>query len=229
MLLDPHTSKVYDLSHPITEGMVTYPGLPTPRITTHLSRETAEEHYGPGIRFHIGIVELCTNTGTYLDVPFHRYDDGYDLAALDLERVAGVPGVVLDKRGQQVVELTDADLAGLAGHAVLIRTDHSVHWGTDAYFTAHPHLSAASAQALVDAGVACVGIDSLNIDGTTTPDGAPTGERPVHSTLLAAGIPIIEHLTNLGALPDRFTFTAVPPKIVGAGTFTVRAFAVAQG
>ena len=126
----------------------------------------------------------------------------------------------LDRRGEETIELTANDLAGLAGHAVLVRTDHSVHFGTDRYFHDHPHLSAASADALVAAGVACVGIDSLNIDGTRG------GERPVHSTLLRAGIPIIEHLTALEVLPDRgFTFTAVPPKIEGAGTFTVRAFA----
>ena len=94
------------------------------------------------------------------------------------------------------------------------------HFGTERYFEAHPHLSAASAEALVAADVSCVGIDSLNIDGTKT------GERPVHSILLRAGIPIVEHLTNLAALPDNgFEFTAVPPKIEGAGTFTVRAFA----
>jgi arylformamidase len=209
-----------DLSHPITEGMVTYPGLPTPRISAYLDRDAAEEHYGAGVRFHIGVVELCTNTGTYLDVPFHRYDDGYDLAALDLARVAGVPGVVL--RGEATIEL--GALAECRDKAVLIRTDHSAHWGTDRYFEDHPHLSAASAHALVEAGVACVGIDSLNIDATTK-DGAPTGERPVHEALLGAGVPIVEHLTNLAALPERFTFTAVPPKIVGAGTYTVRAFA----
>ena len=84
----------------------------------------------------------------------------------------------------------------------------------------HPHLTERSAQLLVDADVACVGIDSLNIDSTET------GERPVHTTLLGAEIPIVEHLTNLRALSrSGFSFTAVPPKIEGAGTFTVRAFA----
>ncbi len=208
-----------DLSHRITEGMITYPGLPAPEIGTHLSREAAEELYGPGITFHIGLLTLCTNTGTYIDVPFHRYADGHDLAELALEQVAGIPGVVLDRRGLETIELTESELAGLAGHAVLVRTDHSQYFGTDRYFEAHPHLSAASAEALVAAGVACVGIDSLNIDGTKT------GERPVHSILLRVGIPIVEHLTNLSALPERgFAFTAVPPKIEGAGTFTVRAF-----
>jgi arylformamidase len=209
-----------DLSHVITDGMVTYPGLPAPVIGTHLSREAAASIYAPGTTFHIGMIEICTNTGTYLDVPFHRYADGYDLSGLALERVAAVPGVVLDRRGVETIVLHPAELEGLAGHAVLVRTDHSAHFGTERYGEHHPHLSGATAEALVAAGAACVGIDSMNIDSTET------GERPVHTILLAAGVPIVEHLTNLSALPaEGFSFTAVPPKIEGAGTFTVRAFA----
>lgn len=209
-----------DLSHVITDGLLTYPGLPTPVIADHLSREAAEEIYGPGITFQIGLVTMCTNTGTYLDVPFHRFADGHDLTGLALERVAAVPAVVLNRVGQRSIDLNPADLDGLAGHAVLIRTDHSQHWNTDAYFADHPHLTEQAAHALVAAGVACVGIDTLNIDATEG------GERPVHTVLLGNEIPIIEHLTGLDQLPaDGFTFTAVPPKIEGCGTFTVRAFA----
>ncbi len=209
-----------DLSHVITNGMVTYPGLPVPTIGVHLSREAAEEVYGPDITFTIGMIEICTNTGTYLDVPYHRFGDGHDLTELSLERVAQVPAVCLNKVGTTEIELTADEVAGLAGHAVLIRTDHSVHFGTDSYSVDHPHLTEASAIALREVGVACVGIDSLNIDSTEG------GERPVHTVLLQADIPIVEHLTNLRELPDSgFTFTAVPPKIEKAGTFTVRAFA----
>ena len=209
-----------DLSHRITDGMDTYPGLPGPVIGTHLSREAAEEAYGPGVTFHIGMIEICTNTGTYLDVPFHRYADGHDLAELSLQRVAAVPAVCIDARGTTAIDLADVDLGSLAGHAVLVRTDHSVHFGTPAYADGHPYLTQGAAEALVAADVACVGIDSLNIDSTDD------ARRPVHSVLLAADIPIIEHLTNLAALPaEGFTFTAVPPKVEGAGTFTVRAFA----
>ncbi len=209
-----------DLSHVITDGMETYPGLPAPVIGTPLSREAAEEVYGPGITFQIGMIEICTNTGTYLDVPFHRYADGHDLTELALDRVADVPAVCLDRTGERTVELSGDDLAGLEGHAVLIRTDHARSWGTDAYFEDHPHISEASAERLVEAGVACVGIDTLNIDSTEG------GDRPVHSVLLRSEVPIIEHLTGLDQLPNAgFRFTAVPPKIEGAGTFTVRAFA----
>lgn len=209
-----------DLSHVITDGMLTYPGLPVPIVADHLTREAAEQVYGPGITFQIGVVTMCTNTGTYLDVPFHRFADGHDLAGLALERVAAVPAVCLDRRGVAAITLDDERLDGLAGHAVLVHTGHAEHWGTEAYFTGHPFLTEAAAERLVAAGVACVGIDSLNIDSTEG------GARPVHTALLRAGIPIIEHLTRLDGLPAAgFTFTAVPPKIVGAGTFTVRAFA----
>jgi kynurenine formamidase len=215
------SQRFVDLSHVITEGMQTYPGLPVPHIADHITREAAEEIYGPGLTFQIGMVTMCTNTGTYLDVPFHRYADGHDLTGLDLVRVADVPGLCLDRTGSTAIDLDTDDLRDASGKAVLIRTDHARHWGTDAYVSNHPHLTAATAHALVDAGAACVGIDSLNIDSTAT------GDRPVHSILLAAEIPIIEHLTGLDQLPSGgFRFTAVPPKITGAGTFTVRAYAV---
>jgi arylformamidase len=214
------THRFVDLSHPISDGMVTYPGLPVPEITTHLSRAQAETAYGPGVTFHIGMVHLCTNTGTYLDVPFHRFEDGYDLTELVLERVADVPAVLLDRRGIRSIDLDPSDVSGLTGHAVLIRTDHSRYFGTDRYAVDHPHLVEHAAEVLADTGVACVGIDSLNIDATDDP------RRPVHTTLLGSGIPIIEHLTSLDRLPaNGFTFTAVPPKVANAGTFTVRAFA----
>lgn len=210
-----------DLSHVIESGMQTYPGLPTPIIADHLSREAAEQIYGPGIRFQIGLVTMCANTGTYLDVPFHRFDNGHDLTALNLDRVAAVPAVCLDETGSMAIDLDGVDMSDFAGRAILVRTDHSRHWGTDAYFANHPYLTESAAEALVAANVACVGIDSLNIDTTEG------GERPVHTVLLGNEIPIVEHLRGLDALPaSGFSFTAVPPKIAGCGTFTVRAFAI---
>ena len=216
-----------DLSHEVTEGLATYPGFPTPHVYEHLSRADAERIYGAGVTFQIGMITMCSNTGTYVDTPFHRFADGHDLAGLALERVSNVPCVRIDCTG--ISTIGPAVLRGLelAGRAVLFHTGHSGRWGTDSYFTDHPHLSAATAEALVDARVALAGIDSLNIDATHSPDG---DGRPVHTILLGAGIPIVEHLTDLAALPDDgFTFTAVPPKVRGMGTFTVRAHALVPG
>jgi arylformamidase len=215
-----------DLSHVVEDGMVTYPGLPTPVICDFLSREQSRAQYAEGTEFQIGAIELCANTGTYLDSPFHRYPDGIDLAGLPLERLAELDGVVVDVSGQagRPIERTQLEPYQLGGKAVLIRTGWDRHWGAEAYFHGHPFLTGASADHLVTEGAALVGIDSLNIDDTGN------GERPVHSTLLASGIPICEHLTNLAAVPvGGFRFSAVPVKVRGMGTFPVRAYAIIQG
>ena len=213
---------IVDLSHVIADGTVTYPGLPGPVISDHLSREASRQRYAPGYEFQIGRIEMVSNTGTYLDTPFHRYADGGDLAALDLSRVAGVPGMLVDATAEQEAGVALLDGQVLTGRAVLFHTGWDQHWGSDRYGDErHPYLGVRAAERLVEAGVAVVGIDSVNIDDTRT------GERPIHSVLLAAGIPIVEHLCRLDHLAGRsFTFTAAPPAISGMGTFPVRAFAV---
>jgi arylformamidase len=226
--------RVVDLAHVIADGMVTYPGIPAPAVGAHLTFEQSVDHYAPGTEFTIGTITMATNTGTYLDTPAHRYRGGDDLASLPLERMADLDGLVVRVSDAVASLLAEGEVpavdapafAGLevAGRAVLVETGHARHWGTDAYFRDHPHLTAAAADWLVDHGAALVGIDSLNIDGTAT------GERPVHSRLLAAGIPVVEHLADLDRLPPSgFRFSAVPPKVAGLGTFTVRAFAVVGG
>jgi kynurenine formamidase len=210
-----------DLSHPITDGLVTYPGLPAAVVGTHLSREASRERYSPGTEFHIGCVSMVGNTGTYLDTPFHRDAEGWDVAALDLARVVDVPGVVLQGAPEGPTTIDALGGRDVAGCAVLVRTGWDRHFGTATYGDPrHPYVSTELANALVAGGAVLVGIDSVNIDGTAT------GERPVHTVVLRAGIPIVEHLHGLDALGDRaFRFTAVPAPVVGIGTFPVRAFA----
>jgi arylformamidase len=209
-----------DLSHVVEDGMVTYKGLPAPVVCDFLSREASREHYAPGTEFQIGTVQLCANTGTYVDSPFHRYPDGADMSELPLDRLADLDAVVVDSR-ERALDRSALEGHAVAGRAVLVRTGWDRHWRTDAYFEGHPFLTKDAAAFLVEQGALVVGIDSLNIDDTTT------GERPVHSTLLAAGIPICEHLTNLAALPtEGFRFSAVPVMMKGMGTFPVRSYAV---
>jgi kynurenine formamidase len=214
-------SHLIDLSHVIVDGMVTYPGLPGPAISDHLTREESRTRYAPGTEFQIGRIDMVANTGTYLDTPSHRYADGYDLSGLDLSSVADLPGICLAAPGPAIGPDT-FNGAGLARHAVLVATGWSRHWATDGYGAPdHPFLTAAAAATLVEAGAALVGIDSVNIDSTTG------GDRPAHSSLLAVGIPIVEHLAGLEQLVGRsFRFFAIPPKVKGMGTFPVRAFAI---
>jgi kynurenine formamidase len=201
--------------------MATYPGVPGPVICDFLSREASRAMYAPGVEFQIGKIEMVANTGTYLDSPFHRFANGKDLAQLPLESLAGLDAVVLRRAPGPERAITHREFQGqdLAGKAVLVQTGWDAHWRTEQYFSGHPFLTADAAELLLDQGVRLVGIDSLNIDDTG--DKA----RPVHSALLGAGVPIVEHMCNLSRLPERgFQFFAVPAKVAGFGTWPVRAF-----
>jgi len=215
--------RLVELSHVIRDGLVTYPGLPAPVITPHLTREASKEKYAPGTQFAMDIVTMIGNTGTYLDSPFHRYEGGTDLAGLKLETLVDQPAEVFHlvdvaPRGIPAEIFFDRDLTA---KAVLLHTGWDRHFGTPQYALGSPFLTGAGAEYLVSQGVTMVGIDSLNIDDTES-----GGERPAHSALLAAGIHVIEHLTGLGELPPSgSTVTAAAPRFEGFGTFPVRAYA----
>ncbi len=199
--------------------MITYPGLPGPEIGEHLSFEASHDHYTAGTEFAIGRIRMVGNTGTYLDTPAHRFRGGHDLSTLPLRHCADLPAVLIDAVGPiGAAAFSDVPVTGAA---VLVRTGWDRHWGTDRYGDpGHPYLTEPGAEALVELGAMLVGIDSVNIDDTTT------GDRPAHTRLLAAGIPIVEHLTGLADLPPTGArFTAVPPAVRGLATFPVRAFA----
>ena len=220
----PPGRRIVDLSHPIEAGMTTYPGLPGPDICEHLSRASSRSHYAGGTEFAIHRVTMVGNTGTYLDSPFHRYPGGADLAGLSLDGLVDLPAVV--------VHLSDAPRPGIdapslvpfevAGCAVLLQTGWDRHWRTDAYGAPDaPFLTEGGAAWLVAHGARLVGIDSVNIDDVADL------RRPAHSTLLAAGVPIVEHLTNLDALPaGGARFHAAPPAFRGLSTIAVRAYAI---
>ncbi|WND32865.1 cyclase family protein (plasmid) [Streptomyces sp. BB1-1-1] len=213
---------IVDLSHPVRHGMVTYPGLPGPEVTTQMSREESRTRYADGVEFHIGRISMVANTGTYLDAPFHRYSDGADTSGVALDRVVDVEGVVVRTKETGEVGPEAIDRAAVAGKAVLFHTGWDAHWGTGRYFSdTHPFLGRAAAELLVELEPAVVGIDSVNIDSMTD------RSRPAHSLLLEQGIPIVEHLHHLDKLPTSgFRFFAPPLAVVGLGTCSVRAFGV---
>ncbi|HEV8383067.1 MAG TPA: cyclase family protein [Gemmatimonadales bacterium] len=216
-------ARLIDLSHEIEHGMVTYRGLPAPTISDWLSRDASRARYAAGTTFQIGKIELLANTGTYIDAPFHRYDGGRDVAGYHLEAVADLPGILVrasDRRGR-ALEASRFSGQDVKGKAVLVHTGWDAHWRTDTYSAGeHPFLTSNAAEHLVKAGAVLVGIDSLNIDDDKD------GTRPAHTILLGSSVAIVEHMTNLGALPDTgFSFFAVPPKVRGMGSFPVRAFA----
>jgi kynurenine formamidase len=222
--------RLIDLSHTVEHGLITYKGLPAPVICDFLSREQSRAHYAPGTEFQIGKIEMVANTGTYLDSPFHRYEDGKDLSQLELTSLADLDGIAVRAKRKEVRAKGEEGWAigadafhslDVKAKAVLVHTGWAAHWKTDKYFEGHPFLTQDAAKFLAHSGAALVGIDSYNLDDTADLT------RPAHSILLAAGIPIVEHMCNLELLPSTgFKFFAVPVKVKGLGTFPVRAFAI---
>ena len=226
-----------DLSHTVSDGLITYKGLPAPIICDFLSREQSRQHYAEGTRFQIGKIEMVANTGTYLDSPFHRFEEGKDLSELELSSLANVDGVVVTgeadggskaptsrRTPNSAIDVESFEGLDINNKAVLIHTGWSQHWRTDKYFDGtHPFLTKDAAQYLTDEGAALVGIDSYNIDDTADLT------RPAHTILLGRQIPIVEHMCNLNQLPkEGFKFFAVPVKVKGMGTFPVRAFGLIE-
>jgi arylformamidase len=221
----PYRPMHIDLSHTIQHGLTTYPGLPGPVICDYLTREASRARYAGGATFHIGRIDMVASTGTYLDTPFHRYEDGTDLAGLPLDCVAGLPAVRVSfpAGSGRAITRTRLDAAigngDIRGAAVLVHTGWDAFWCTEGYGKANPFLSADACELLLQRGAALAGIDSVNIDDMDDLS------RPAHSLLLRQGVPIVEHMTNLGAVAERgLRFYAVPPKVAGMGTFPVRAF-----
>ena len=215
-------ARYVEVSHPIVPGMKTYPGLPEPKVDVIIDYDGSRERYQGKAEFLIASLDLCGNTGTYVDAPIHRYRGGADLASLPLDRLADLDAVVIDATvagrtiGSDAFRETE-----LSGRAALVRTDFSRNWGTDAYFSGNPLLTADACDLLLAKGVRFVGIDSLNIDDTADPS------RPAHTRLLGAGVPICEHMTNLAAVPSSGSrLHAVPIAWVGGASFPVRAYVV---
>ena len=123
--------RIVDLSHPIHDGLITYPGLPAPEIRPHLTRAQSRSIYEPGTEFQIDAITMVGNTGTYLDSPFHRYAEGLDLAALPLESCVELSAVLARtvRSGSRAVDVGALAALDVAGRAVLLHTGGDAAWG----------------------------------------------------------------------------------------------------
>ncbi len=211
---------IIDLSHVLEAGMPSYPGLPVPRFMEFLAHSDNSQRYAPGTTFQIAKYEIGGNTGTYVDAPFHRYPQGDDLAKLPLHKLVNLPGTLVRVVGEGPIGPEHFRNVAVDAKAVLIRTDWSKKWHRD-YFRSGPYLTADACDCLVQSGVTLVGIDCANVDNMNDP------ERPAHTILLGAGVPVVEHLTSLDKLSSKkFRFFAAPPAIDHGTSFPVRAFAI---
>lgn len=187
-----------DLSVPVGEGTVVYPGDPQPRLTVHstIARDG----------FNLLDVRIGSQTGTHVDAPYHFDEATPRLDELPLERFLG-PAVVIDA----------SDL----GPRERITWQHVA----PAYFD-NPFLDADACRRMLDLGVRTFCIDAINID--ETPDDDHPGEGfPVHHLIAGAGGVIGENFRNLDHVDwaDPFVM-CLPIALEGADGGPVRAVAV---
>jgi kynurenine formamidase len=184
--------RLVDLTRPIEPGMSVYPGDPEVRFHTH------SDYAKHG--FCVTGLELGTHAGTHLDAPAHFLLDGDTVEALPLEKLVGPA---------RMIDLRDADASFEAGERVLIRSGWGSRWGEADYFSGFPGMPADLAERLAAAPVALVGLE--------TPTFHPDGEEDarLHRLLLERDIVLVENLTNLDVLPERFMLAALPLPLRG--------------
>ena len=209
----------HDCTHPITPPMTVYPGDPRVGRTPHATHE--EDGY------RVTRLELGTHSGTHIDAPSHTEPDGRPLDSFPVETFA-FDARLVDCRGKdprdpierdELPTPTDADL-------LVLHTGWADNWGTDAYFD-HPYLTGDAATWCADHDYH-VAIDALNVDPTPSENADETLEPdgvPAHHALLGTDHLILENLTNLNGLPERFRLSAFPLAVSGADGAPVRAVA----
>src|SRR5436190_19313281 len=127
------TESLIDLSHTIEHGLITYKGLPAPVICDYLSRENSKKFYAEGTEFQIGKIEMVSNTGTYIDCPFHRFENGKDLSEVGLECFTDLDAIVISIPFSETLEITEEHLKNneIRNRAVLIHTGWDINWNTE--------------------------------------------------------------------------------------------------
>lgn len=124
--------RLFDLSHPIGDGMKAYPGFPSPKVGAYLSREDSRSHYDGKAEFYIGKVDMVGNVGNYIDAPFHRHANAADLSEIPLTSIACLDGVVIEGHTSPSRAISlNVDASELRGRAVSVRTGWDARWGTD--------------------------------------------------------------------------------------------------
>jgi arylformamidase len=220
------TAHVVDLTQPMDGAIPMFPGLPGFEMSIVMSREDSRDLYDGDTEFLVQRYNITGNCGTYMDAPFHRYEDGSDLSRIPLPATVGVPGARVDARdsttsGRRTIDESFLNETDIRGKAVLFWTGWDQLWPSEEYLEPNPFICEELAQRLVEEGASVVGIDTWNLDD------CQDSERPAHSILLRSGIPIVENLRGLSELNDEgFKFHAAPLPIRNGTAIPVRAYAI---
>jgi len=211
--------KLIDLSEPLEQGQLNFPFDPKLSIVVHNTIAS--------IGYNMTQISMATHQGTHLDVPFHFFNDGKTVDQVSLERFYGpavlvdlAPGGYLEAKTPITLEMFKPHEEKFqSGAKVIYRTGWDRAFGTPESFSDFPTLTLEAARWIADRRIGLLGMDTL------TPS---TDWKEVHLTLLRKGVEIVivEGLTNLEKLPERFTFVGFPLNIKGRDGSPIRAVAI---
>lgn len=207
------TSRVIDLSHPIVDGMLVYPGDPAVHVSSALSLE------GDGVA--VTSLRMGSHTGTHIDAPSHTVAGGRTLGAVSLDELVGDALVVRVPGLSPRAVYSLPSLPDSVPPIVAIDTGWARWFGTPRALE-HPALDADAARELVARGMRILAVDTLSPDPTGS-----SSEFPVHDVVLGADGLIVENLCGLDAVPDRVRMGFFPLRLDGDGA-PVRAVAFVE-
>lgn len=223
-----------ELNHVITNGLISYPGMPPVEISALYTREQCGNTFGGQSAALLDFIKMVNISGTYIDSPYHRFENGYKICDIPLEKCFNLPAFVVDlglntdEQGNPVFDVEDMqkalDTEDIHGGAVLLHSGHDKKFMTPAYAVKVPYCTPEAAQWLIDRGVYVVGIDTQLIDNFNDKS---KGDR-VHDTVLGAGSVICEDMKDLDLLPKKGARLYVIAPRVAMASFPARVFAVIE-
>jgi arylformamidase len=196
--------KIFDVSVPISSRLPTWPG--DPKVS--LERVSA---IAKGEAANVSRLEAGVHTGTHVDAPVHFVDGATGIDSIPIETLVG-PCLVVEA-DPPWLELRPEDLPATEHTRILFKTRNSARWGNadrpfDTEFVA---IGLDLARRLVAEGKLLVGVDYLSVESYHAPF-----EHPVHHTLLAARVVVIEGLDLSQVEPGDYDLYCLPLKLVGS-------------
>jgi arylformamidase len=203
-------SRVYDITLPIHEGLITYPGNPETRLIPH-------DRIAAGDPANVTELRFGSHTGTHLDAAHHFVDGGQTVDELPLDVLIG-PARVVEISDVSAIGAAELRAAGIEGETrVLLKTRNQELLDRDGFEEDFAHVTGDGARYLVDAGVRLIAIDYLSIE-------AFDADEPVaHRTLLEKEIIVVEGVDLREVPAGRYELICLPLKVRGIDGAPVRA------
>lgn len=218
-------ARLVDLTHGFYDGMPSYPATWYPQFSSERVMVPATDPYGTERTF--SHLHLFPHNGTHMEYRLHFFPGTEGIDEVPLDTLIGRACVADLSHKGELDPVTGEDLEKVLrpmwtpGDRLLVRTDYlRLHWGRPDYWDTPPYLTLSAAEWAIDNGASLVGLDCL----TERPGDAAS---PVHHALLAAGIPLLEYVTNMHELTKPVVqLFALPIKVAGAEAAPTRVVAM---